>query len=114
MLREPEDMSGDFPVWYGLAVDASLVNRVPRALPSVSQALGIVAISDADEDEDMTLHLPDGSSHVVHLEQDDDDAFRITPEIQRLIERAGRPAPGTEGSPAAPSQGAERRKAIAG
>lgn len=92
MQRQPEDMPGNFPTWYGLAVDGALVDRVPHALDAMVEGLGIAAISDADDDEDMTLHLPDGSGHIVHLVQGDDDAFRITPDMRRLIEEATRRA----------------------
>lgn len=111
--RQPEDLPGDFPVWYGLAVDASLANRVTRAIDRVAHGLGIIAISDADDDDDMTLHLPDGSDRVVHLEQDDDDAFRLTPEMRELIEAATRRSPGAGDSPELPSRTTRARKAIA-
>jgi hypothetical protein len=42
----------------------------------------------AADDEEMTLHLPDGTHHTVRLTQDDDDAFRVTPDVQRLIDAA--------------------------
>jgi len=99
LQRQPEDVPGDFPVWYGLAVDASLVGRVTRAIDTMAYGLGITAISDAADDVDMTLHLPDGSGRAVHLEQGDDDACRITPEMRQLIDRATRRAPGAGNSP---------------
>jgi hypothetical protein len=93
MLHEPEDMPGDFPGWYGLAVDPALVMRVPHAVDAIARSLGTVLLTDAEDDEEMTLHLPDGTHHTVRLAQDDDDAFRITPEMQRLIDAAsGRPS----------------------
>lgn len=113
LQRQPEDLPGDFPVWYGLAVDASLMNRVPRAIDTVVHGLGIAAISDAADDDDMTLHLPDGSGHVVHLEQGEDDAFRITPEMSHLIERAPRRTSGAGHFPTDPPQATHRRKVIA-
>lgn len=93
LQRQPEDLPGDFPVWFGLALDASLMPRVTRAIDTVVFGLGIVALTDGDDDDTMTLHLPDGSDRVVRLEQGDDDAFRITPEMRQLIERAARRSP---------------------
>lgn len=99
-------------VW--LSLDDALVDRVDPALDSVTRQLGTVALSDADDDLDMTIHLPDGSGHVVRLMQDDDDAFRITPEIRRLIECASRASLGTEGALDDPAvTPAHRRKALA-
>jgi hypothetical protein len=89
LQRQPEDLPGDFPVWYGLALDPALIDHVPQALDAIAGDLGLAALSDAEDDEEMTLHLPDGTHHIVNLTQDD-DAFRITPEIQRLIDAAGR------------------------
>jgi hypothetical protein len=86
--RQPEDARGDFPVWYGLTVEEPLVERVDRALDVITRSLGLVAISDADDDESMTIHLPDGTGHIVRLEPDADEAFRLTPGIRQLIERA--------------------------
>ena len=114
LQRQPEDLPGDFPVWYGLAVDTYLMKRVSRAIDTLTYGLGMTAISDADDEQDMTLHLPDGSGHVVRLEQGDDDAFRITPEMRRLIERARCRAPGMGKSPDEPSRATLRRKAIDG
>jgi len=87
---------GDFETTLLDWVDDSLTHHVTRAIDVLVQGLGIVAISDADDDDMMTLHLQDGSGHVVHLEQGDDDGFRITPEMRQLIERATRQAPGSE------------------
>ena len=89
LQRQPEDLPGDFPAWYGLAVDASLQSRVVRAVDAIARSLGMPMLTDAEDDEDMTLHLPDGTHHTVRLTQDDDDAFRITPEMRRLIDAAG-------------------------
>jgi hypothetical protein len=49
--------------------------------------MGLVVLSDADDDEAMTLHLPDGSAHIVRLDPDNEEALRITSEIRQLIER---------------------------
>ena len=65
----PWNMPGDFPTWYGLTIDDDLVEYVDRALNTVAHGLGTVALSDADDDRDMTIHLPDGSGHVVRLER---------------------------------------------
>lgn len=89
LQRQPEDVPGDFPVWYGLAVDSLLLSRVAGAIDTVAHDLGMAVISDAGEDEEMTLHLPDGMDRVVRLAQDGEDAFRITPEMRRLIDLAG-------------------------
>jgi hypothetical protein len=62
----------------------------PGAAGDELAVAGRVRLTDADNDEEMTLHLPDGTHHTVRLEQDDDDAFRITPEMRRLIDRATR------------------------
>ncbi len=113
LLHRSQSMPGDFPAWYGLTVDAGLVDDVDLALNTMSHGLGTVALSDADNEQEMTLHLPDGSGHVVRLEQGDDDAFRITPEMHQLIERAGRREPDAGNSPTDPSQATNRRKAIA-
>lgn len=113
LLHRSQTMPGDFPAWYGLTVDAGLIDDVDRALNTMSHGLGTVALSDAEDEQDMTLHLPDGSGHVVCLEQGDDDAFRITPEMRQLIESVGRRAPGTGNSPTDPSQAINRRKVIA-
>jgi len=113
LQRQPEDVPGDFPVWYGPAVDASLMKRVTRAIDAIAHGLGIAAISDAADDDDTTLHLPDGSGHVVRLEQGEDDAFRITPEMRQLIDRATRRAPGAANSPENPSRTTHVQKAVA-
>ncbi len=114
LQRQPDDLPGDFPVWYGLAVDGSLMDQVKRAIDTLAYDLGITAISDADDDDDMTLHLPDGSDHVIHLEQGDDDAFRITPEMRQLIERARRRTPDVTNIRDKPSGTTHFRKVSAG
>jgi hypothetical protein len=91
ITRQPEPLPGDFAEWYGLGVAPDLVNRVDDAVNAIASMLGMVLLTDADDDEDMTLHLPDGSERVVHLEQGEDDAFRLTPEMRQHIERAARP-----------------------
>jgi len=114
LLHRSRTMPGDFPSWYGLTVDADLVERIDPALNTVARHLGTVALSDADDEQDMTIHLPDGSGHVVRLMQGNDNAFRMTPEIHRLIERATRRSPGADddlGGPVATST--RGRKAIA-
>ncbi|MDQ3539543.1 MAG: hypothetical protein M3440_02545 [Chloroflexota bacterium] len=114
MLRESQDMPGDFPAWYGMSVDPTLVDRAAAAVSTIARTLDAVLLTDAEDEQDITLHLPNGSGHVVRLEQGDDDAFRITPEMHQLIESVGRRAPGTGNSPTDPSQATNRRKAIAG
>ncbi len=107
------NMPGDFPTWYGLTVDDDLVEYVDRALNTVAHGLGTVALSDADDDRDMTIHLPDGSGHVVRLTQDDDDAFRITPEMRHLIEGAASGSPGAEDASNSPMTTTRAQKVIA-
>lgn len=113
MLRESQDMPGDFPAWYGMSVDPTLADRVAAAVSTIARTLDAVLLTDAEDEQDMTLHLPDGSGHVVRLEQGDDDAFRITPEMRRLIERAWHRAPSVGDATTDPSQPAHRRKSFA-
>jgi len=54
-----------------------------------------------------TLHVPDATHHIVHLVQSHDDAFWVTPEMQRLTDRASRPRLG------AASNGMRRVSALA-
>jgi hypothetical protein len=61
---------------------------VTRAVDAIARALGMPLLTDVEDDEEMTLHLPDGTHHTVRLTQDDDDAFRVTPDMQRLIDAA--------------------------
>lgn len=98
-------MPGDFPAWYGLTIEDRLVDLVNRALNTVTHGLGTVALSDADDEEDMMRHLPDGSGRIVRLMQDEDDAFWITPEMRTLIDGATRLPP----APAAPRARKARR-----
>ena len=113
LLHRSWNMPGDFPIWYGLTVDDDLVEHVDRALNTVAHGLGTVALSDADDDRDMTIHLPDGSGHVVRLTQDDDDAFRITPEMRQLIDGAMRRSRETEDTSNAPMTTTRAQKVIA-
>ena len=89
LLHQPEIMPGDFPTWYDLSVSEGLLDRIEPAISAVAHELGTIIVTDADDYFEMTLHLPDGTRHTVELYQGDDDAFRITPEIRRLIDQAG-------------------------
>lgn len=88
LLRQPESMPGDFPAWYSFSVAPDLVGQIDEAMNGVAKVLDTVILTEAENYSDMTMHLPDGSARVVGLYQDDDDAFRITPEIQALIDEA--------------------------
>lgn len=87
-MHQPEVMPGDFPDWYGLNVAPELLQGVVPAVDAIARELRTVAITETENYSDMTMHLPDGSARVVGLYQDDDDAFRITPEIQAMIDEA--------------------------
>jgi hypothetical protein len=96
LIRQPERLPGDFADRYGLGVEPNLVDQVGPAVDTIAHIIDTVLLTDADDDAEMTLHLPDGTRHTVRLAQDDDDGFRITPEMRRLIDGATR-----RGSPAA-------------
>lgn len=113
LIRHPEPLPGDFAAWYHLNVAADLVECVDDALDVVAGMIRTVALSEADDDGDMTIHLPDGSRHVVRLAQDDDDAFRITPEMRRLIDEAADRTSGIEGPSNSPMTTTRARKVIA-
>ncbi len=113
MLHESQDMPGDFPTWYGVSVDPALVDRVDGAIETIARTLDTVVPTDAEDQQDMTIHLPDGSGHVVRLEQGEDDAFQITSEMRQLIDRATRRAPGAGNSPEISSRTTRVKKAVA-
>lgn len=87
-MHQPDEMPGDFPDWYGLNVASELLPGVVPAMDAIARGLQTVALTEAEDYSDMTIHLPDGSSRVVVLYQDDDDAFLITPAIQAMIDEA--------------------------
>ncbi len=68
-------------------MDDALIHEVDQAITLMSRHMEVVALTDAEDDDSMTLHLPDGSEHVVQLAPDDHEAFRMTPEIRQLIEQ---------------------------
>jgi hypothetical protein len=90
--RQPEDMPGDFPAWYGLTVTERLLDRADSALNAVARQLGLVALSDARGQDEMMLHLPDGSGLVIDLPQGEDDSFHLAPAQKHVIAAARRNA----------------------
>ena len=82
-------LPGDFPEQYILATEADRMSRLPVALTALARDLGTAVIVGAKDG--MDLYLADGSTHTVELDQDDTDAFHLTPEIRTLIEQAARP-----------------------
>lgn len=83
--RQPEDLPGDFPVWYQLTVDSPLLGCVDRALDRIVGQLQLVALSDADGPDTMTLHMPNGTGILINLPQGDDDSFRLPPALRRAV-----------------------------
>jgi len=90
LLRQPLDMPGDFPVWYHLSIDPDLASTLDPAFDAVAHILGTTILTDAEDYFEMSLHLPDGSNRIVDLSQDDDGAFRLSPDIRSFVERATR------------------------
>jgi len=88
VVHEDRDMPGDFPDWYSISIDPALEPRHAEAMDRLAHELSLPILTDAPDDRQMTLHLPDGTGVVVDLIQDHDGAFVMTPEIRRLIDRA--------------------------
>lgn len=86
LLRQPDDMPGDFPVWYSQALVPKLADRVDHSWNAIARDLGTVILSEAP-DYETVAHLPDGTGHVLYVPEADEGGYRITPELQRLIER---------------------------
>jgi hypothetical protein len=85
LTREPESIPGDFSAWYHLSVAAALLDRVDDRIGDVARDLGTVVGTEADIEDAMVLHMPDGTRHTVRLFEDDDDGLRFTSAIYALI-----------------------------
>lgn len=91
LLRQPDDMPGDFPTWYSQSLVPELAERVERSWNAIARDLSTVILSEAPEYKTIA-HLPDGTGHVLYIPEEDEGGYRITPELQRIINRVT-PAP---------------------
>ncbi|MGC4106757.1 MAG: hypothetical protein QM753_10465 [Thermomicrobiales bacterium] len=84
-----ERVPGDYPMQVQSWGPEALASD-PAITRSLAIELGIPIITDAgtDDPDGMALHLPDGSTHIVSVEQDDDEGFRNTIEMRRVIGRS--------------------------
>lgn len=84
------DLPGDYPTQY-VTWDA---NEQPQSSVAAALAveLGAPVIIGADsfDPTDMEFHLPDGTTHRIVVDQDEDAGFRNTPTMTRLIANARR------------------------
>jgi hypothetical protein len=60
---------------------------IPASL-AVTFGVPVLTAGDSYDPTEQMLFLPDGSAHVIFVEQDDDGGIRNTPEMQRLIAAA--------------------------
>lgn len=91
LLRQPGTMPGDFPAWYSQAIAPELADRVDQSWNAIARDLGTVILSEAP-DYETVAHLPDGTGHVLYVPEGDEGGYRITPELQRLIDKHARSA----------------------
>jgi hypothetical protein len=89
LYREPEDMPGDFPAWFSQAVDEGLAGQVDPAWDAVAAELGTVVLTEAP-DYESTVHLPDGTRHVLYIPEEDEGGYLMTPKLRQLIDTAHR------------------------
>lgn len=81
---------GDYPLQFLPLLRDDLEPTMPVALSRLAEALGLPVLGDAGNEHPMldALYLPDGSTHLVSTQQDDDGGIRNTPEMTRLIATA--------------------------
>lgn len=86
-----EPMPGDYPMQVQSWGPDALANN-PAVTRSLAHELGVPIIAPADsyDPSDMEFHAPDGTTHHVSIDQDDDGGFRNTTEMRRMIDRARR------------------------
>ena len=85
-VNNDDPSPGDYPLSVSVwGAD----DREPEA-SSLAVELGVPILigADVEEYDGFELHLPDGSRHLVSVEQDDDGGIRNTPEMRRLIASA--------------------------
>lgn len=84
-LASNSPLPGDYPIqivtWDS---DQHPQSAVASSLAVVLGAPVLIGAESYDP-EDLELHLPDGTASRVRVKQDDDDGFRNTPEMRRLI-----------------------------
>jgi hypothetical protein len=76
-LRDGERMPGEFPVWYYLHTQVNDLVRLNAMLSDLTGHLGIAAMSQAPDPDELALHGPDGSLHMVPIEQTEHDNYAI-------------------------------------
>jgi hypothetical protein len=64
-LRDNADMPGEFPAWYSLHTHVTDLRRINAILSNLTGLLGIAAMSQAPDPDELAMHGPDGSLHLV-------------------------------------------------
>ncbi len=89
-LRDGEDMRGEFPVWYYLHTEVADLDRINQILSAITGKLGVAALSQAPDPDDLALHGPDGSLRIVPVEQSsaNGNTLVLSPSDRAILERA--------------------------
>ena len=85
-----ETIPGDYPLQLLPWVPDYRLETIGTALAVMAHDLGAPILTSADSDDpmDMELYLPDGTMHIVSVDQDEDGGIRNSPVMRALIDRA--------------------------
>ena len=68
-IRDSENMRGEFPAWFYLHTQVAELERISRILSIITGKLGVAALSQAPDPDELALHGPDGSLRYVPVLQ---------------------------------------------